>query len=659
MRTLTLVFTGMVLSACGGESQAPQGPEASAPETPAPVDRDRVVVIGFDGVDPDHVENWKDELPHLAAHMAAGRMRRLGTTTPPQSPVAWATFATSLNPGSHGIFDFIGRDPTTYFPEVGTNSYKAPGFDSAGKVQSPGSGSSPRSGESFWKTAADAGIRTTVLSVPYSFPADDLGPHGKILSGLGTPDLRLTNSTFFLFGTDVDAEADKKNVSGGDLVPLKGEAGSWTGVVEGPRKVGGRGRVAATLKFETKPGSGVVSISGDGLEVEGRVGELSSWATVSFDVSNFYIAKALVRFLPLQVEDGLRVYMTPLMIHPDAPYLPISHPAEFAADLSKTYGSFKTIGWVHDTSALNSEQISDDAFAADMKSVFDARLAMTLGELKKDEADLLVSVFTATDRAGHLFTRFLDPAHSRHETDASQADLILQTYRWMDDALGQIEDSLGEADRLIVLSDHGFHTFRRGFAANTWLFQNGFLALNGGVEPGKKTSLIRGHLDWSKTRAYAMGTGQIYINLAGREKNGVVAQADYAATCQEIVEGLKKVVDPSTGEPVLVDVFTRETWSGERLDHRAPDLQLAFADGVQLDRGGSALGGVPAEMFSDNTQKWSGDHAASDPADTEGFLLSNLDGLRAEAAIADIAPTVLGLLGVEVPLRYEGRDLRE
>jgi predicted AlkP superfamily phosphohydrolase/phosphomutase len=586
-------------------------------------------------------------------------MRRLGTTTPPQSPVAWATFATSLNPGSHGIFDFIGRDPTTYFPEVGTNSYQGPRFDSAGKVQAPGSGTSPRSGESFWKTAADAGIRTTVLSVPYSFPADDLGPHGKILSGLGTPDLRLTNSTFFLFGSDVDAEADKKNVSGGDLVPLTGSAGSWTGVVEGPRKVAGRGRVSATLRFETAPGTGVVSISADGLAVEGRVGEFSSWATLSFDVSNFYIAKALVRFLPLQVEDGLRIYMTPLMIHPDEPYLPISHPVGFAAELAQTYGRFKTIGWVHDTSALNAEQISDDDFAVDMKSVFDARLAMTLGELKKDEADLLVSVFTATDRAGHLFTRFLDPAHARHASGASQADLIRQTYRWMDDALGQIEASLGENDRLIVLSDHGFHTFRRGFAANNWLLKNGFLALKDGVEPGKKTSLIRGHIDWSKTRAYGMGTGQIYINLQGREKNGVVSQADYAATCKEIVDGLKKVVDPVDGKPALVDVFTRAAWSGERLDHRAPDLQLAFADGFQLDRGGSALGGVPVEMFSDNTQKWSGDHAASDPADTEGFLLSSLDGLREDVTIADIAPTVLALLGVQVPLRYEGRDLRE
>ncbi len=659
MGRLTVFIAAMALSACGGSSQEGQGPAQKAPEAPAPVDRDRVVVIGFDGVDPDHVEMWKDDLPHLAAHMEAGRMRRLGTTTPPQSPVAWATFATSMNPGGHGIFDFIGRDPATYFPEVGTNSYQGPAFDSAGKVQSPGKGTSPRSGESFWKTAADAGIRTTVLSVPYSFPAEDLGPHGKVLSGLGTPDLRLTNSTFFLFGTDVDDEADKKNVSGGDLVPLTGEGGSWTGVVEGPRKVGGRGKVAATLKFETRPGSGGVFITGDGLSVEAEVGAFSSWATLSFDVSNFYIAKALVRFLPLQVEGGVRVYMTPLMIHPDAPYLPLSHPEGFAADLAKSYGSFKTIGWVHDTSALNSEQISDDAFALDMKSVFDARLAMTLGELHKDEADLLVSVFTATDRAGHLFTRFLDPAHARHETGTSQADLIHQTYRWMDEALGQIEESLGETDRLIVLSDHGFHTFRRGFAANTWLLQNGFLALNPGVEPGKKTSLIRGHLDWSKTRAYAMGTGQIYINLAGREKNGQVAQADYESTCQEIAEGLKKVVDPASGKPVLVDVFTRKAWSGARLDHRSPDLQLAFADGVQLDRGGSALGGVPAELFSDNSQKWSGDHAASDPADTEGFLLSNLEGLRTELTIADIAPTVLGLLGVEVPSGYEGRDLRK
>ena len=656
----------LLLSCSGGgeeNRESPAGPEAgSVAETwtePGEVDGPRVVVIGFDGVDPDLVEQFSDHLPRLSAYMEAGRMHRLGTTTPPQSPVAWSSFATSTNPGAHGIFDFVNRNPNTYFPNVGTNSYSGPEFEPTGRVSAPGHASSPRVGTPFWQHVAEAGLPVRVLSVPYSFPPQNLGSQSAMLSGLGTPDLRLTNSTFFLFGTDISAEQDRKNVSGGDLVPLVSAGAGFTGEVSGPSGLSRGSRESVVLTFTPELAANTVEIQGGGASLTATLGAFSEFATLEFPVSNFYVAKALVRFFPIQVGEEIRVYMSPLMLHPEEPYIPFSYPDQFAAQLAVDYGDFKTIGWIHDTSALNSESISDEIFARDMEAIFQQRLQMTLGELRKKNANLFISVFTATDRAGHLFMRFLDENHARHEDpESGQEDLILRTYTWMDEALGQIEAELGEDDTLIVLSDHGFHTFRRGLRTNSWLLDQGYLALTAGTTPGKGAGVIHGNIDWSRTRAYAMGTGQIYINLEGRERDGIVAPEDYESTCREIAVGLEALTDPETGASVVDRVFLRgDVWRGQHVDTTAPDLQLGFADGYQSDRSGTALGGVPEGLFGTNEQKWSGDHAASDPADTEGFLLVNRDGISGEVHIIDIAPTVLSLLGVTPPADYEGRAL--
>ena len=90
----------------------------------------QVVVLGFDGADPKLAAKWMAEgkLPNLARLAREGTFKPLGTTNPPESPVAWASFATGLNPGGTGIYDFLKRDPETYLPELALVSRERPKF---------------------------------------------------------------------------------------------------------------------------------------------------------------------------------------------------------------------------------------------------------------------------------------------------------------------------------------------------------------------------------------------------------------------------------------------------------------------------------------------------------------------------------------------------
>ena len=657
-----LVSFGLLGSCTSGESPAPPAPTTSekAPEPPPPVEKgpvqNRVVILGFDGVDPDWVERWSAELPNLTKLLGGRKLQRLATTTPPQSPVAWSTFATSLNPGAHGIFDFVARDPQTYLPMVGTNDYAAPKLDGAGKLLAKASATSPRQGVPFWKVAADAGKRVRLLFVPYSFPPDALPADSAMLSGLGVPDLRLTNSTSFVFSS----VEPTKSGSGVETVHLDGTA-PYRGTIVGPAGASGT-RVSIPISFGVS-GDSVAIETGNG-NVAMRVGEFSPWTVLTFDVTSSFRASASVRFFAISLPEApgkgeLRVYMTPLMVNPEEPYLDMSSPPAYAQALWKEYGPTKTIGWEDDTSALNAELIPDELFLRDMNETMSARLAIALGELEKNDAELFVAVFTETDRVAHMFSRLSDPKSPRYDKKlaARHGGAIKETYVRMDEAIGKFLAALRPGDRFLLLSDHGFQSFRRGFHTNTWLLDNGYLVLKAGTRtdddgllPGKGAGV-----DWSKTKAYAFGTGQIYLNVKGREGQGIVNPADAKAVAEEIATKIATAKD-GAARVVSTAYVAADTYKGNQLAKRGPDIQLAFADGWQTSRR-TSLGGIPLKQFEDNDKKWSGEHSSSDAKDTQGILVTNEGDLGPDPSIADIAPTALQLLGVAIPPAFEGKVL--
>lgn len=639
----------VLVAGCGGGERPPSGR--------------RLVILGFDGVDPGLVSRWMEagHLPALKALAGRGDFRPLGSTNPPQSPVAWTTFATGTPPGVHGIFDFVERDPATYLPDVGTGGVRPPRFLWNAIQTASAEGYTRRRGVPFWQHAATHGVRVAVLRVPYAFPSDPV-PDGRMLSGLGVPDLLGTNSTFTYFASDLGTDPGRRDPGGGRLVPVTLRGDLATVETAGPAdpRGGGRPPLPLRVEFQRDRAADAVAIRFAGQEERVRRGGWSPWIVFRLPVVWPLVAiDGLCRFQVISV-DPLRVYMSPLNYAPARPFAPISAPGDYAGDLASSLGPYKTVGWSEDTSGLNSERLDEEGFLADVNRTMDEVRASTLHELERSDWQLFVSVFTQTDRVAHMFYRLLDPKHPRYDAGlaARYGNAIRDVYRRMDGIVGEIVARLAPETTLLVISDHGFHSYRTGLSVNSWLRDRGYL-VQGAVPAGQEEGDFFPGVDWSRTRAYALGTGQIYVNLRGREGRGAVAPgAEYDALLTSIARELEAEVDPATGERFVARVYKGPEVFADAPAERMPDLQIAFRDGYRTSWR-TPLGGIPRALFEPNTRKWSGDHAASDVADTPGVIFASRKLGAGDPAILDLGPTALAFLGVPVPPAMTGKALLE
>ncbi|MCM8779788.1 MAG: alkaline phosphatase family protein [Candidatus Omnitrophica bacterium] len=264
-------------------------------------------------------------------------------------------------------------------------------------------------------------------------------------------------------------------------------------------------------------------------------------------------------------------------------------------------------------------------------------------ELSSFKKGVLFFYFESSDIIQHMFWRYTDPQHPLYEANAPQEykKMIENWYKKMDTILGDVMQGLNQDDTLIVLSDHGFNTFRRAAHLNSWLKKNGYLALKNSVETGAE---LLADIDWAKTKAYAIGFGAIYINQAGREKNGIVKPGEETeAIKKEIMEKLRTWRDEKHNSPVVNSVYRREDIFWGQNSDKTPDLYVGFNKGYRASWQ-TALGAVPADLLEDNLKKWSGDHLF-DPLLIPGVIFSNKKITKKNPAIYDIAPTILKLIG--------------
>jgi predicted AlkP superfamily phosphohydrolase/phosphomutase len=601
----------------------------------------------------------RGELPKLSALQKEGQFDRLRSTIPPQSPTAWSTFATCTNPGAHGVYDFLRRDPKTYIPGVGFGRAHHARLAPDGSLAEPARFESVRRGTPFWCAADAHGARCRILSMPFSFPPDPL-KHGRMLSGLGVPDIRGTTSMFFWLSDSFSPSDLQKSLSGGMRLHLPFQGTKATVSIPGARDV-----TKSKATYTETP----IDISVDrktqrvSIDVQGQHAELglhawSDWFVWTFPVTPQLTVQAISRFYIVQAGEQVHIYMNCLQFHPDQPYMPFTSPASYAGELRERYGLYKTIGWAYDTHALRQDALTEDAFLEDVERTMTWRQRLTLDEMDSGDWDLLVSVWTATDRVGHLFWRYRDPGHPLYDEKlASKYGRALEnTYLKMDSIVGDVMSRLTDNDLLIVMSDHGFHSFRRGFNVNTWLIREGYLAVTGQPDPGtayNNEAYLRGY-DWKRTQAYALGLGSIYLNLAGREGQGTVPPEEAQQLHEEIRDRLLNVTDSHTNERPVQNAYTPEVYKGVSLDH-APDLEIGYTYNYQSTKD-TVKGAAPRELFEPNLDKWSGDHVASDVAISSGMLFANRK-LAPDAAIIDLGTTALDYLGIPVPDSHEGTSL--
>lgn len=609
----------------------------------------KLIFLGLDGLDPRLAEKWMNEgkLPNLARLRAEGSFHRLRTTFPPLSPVAWSTFATGVSPAKHRIFDFLDRNLRTYLPELSSSRVRKPRrYLRVGRYQLPVSRAEVefrRKSVSFWKILADRQVDCTILRVPITFPPEKF--RGRLLSGMCAPDLRGTQGSFSFYST----EHKERQSEGGTRFPLLDRGDHWEGWLPGPENPLLRTGEPLTLRFTLwRRGPAEAELKIDGRRYWLRLGQYTPWIRLRFRAAPGIQARGICRFLLRRLDEQVELYVTPLQIDPENPALPISHPSYFAAYLAKLLGPYATLGLAEDTWGLSEGAIDEAAFLEQVYSIHAEREAMFFTALERLRQGVVVCVFDASDRIQHMFFRYLDGREAGPWTAA-----IEQMYRRMDELVGKTLQYVDEHTVLFVLSDHGFGPFRRGVNLNSWLYQNGYLAL----KDGRSTSgpYFEG-VDWSRTRAYSFGLAGIYLNLKGREAQGIVDPgAEAMALKQELRQRLRGLVDEELGVVAIREVYITERLYRGPYVADGPDLIIGYNEGYRASWE-AATGQVTERVIEDNTKAWSGDHGV-DPRLVPGVLFCNRKLEAGDPGIEDLAPTALALFGIEPPAYMDGKPL--
>jgi predicted AlkP superfamily phosphohydrolase/phosphomutase len=623
----------------------------------------RVVVLGLDGLDPDLVEQFSAQglLPHLAKLRDEGTYERLGTTWPAISPVAWSSFSTGTNPGKHSIFDFIDRSRTDYRPLLSSARIRPPRrVINVGRYRIPLGRSRVdglRRSKPFWTVLGEAGIFSAVLRVPITFPPDRF--RGVQLSAMCVPDLRGTQGTATLFCEEGTCSAERpEDLTCERSFVVRTEDGV-AGSLAGPPNPLLEGSSPATLAFRViRSAGGAFVMRIDGQKITLQLNVFSEWVTLKFNLAPGVSVRGACRFLLRSFDSPFELYCTPLNIHPAKPVMPISYPDVYAPYLEKKLGPFATLGLAEDTSSLSDGIIEEGDFLKQSYDIHAEREAMFFDALKTVSRGLVVCVFDAPDRIQHMFWRFQEPSHpaiAAHGVSGDDhKDVIRSLYIQMDELVGKVRARLTEDTAYMVVSDHGFKSFRRAVDLNAWLRERGYLTLKEGTAfaPGARLHDV----DWGRTRAYAIGLAGIFLNLSGRENQGIVTPGDESRTlARQIAAELTGLRDEESGEVAIHEAVVREdVYRGPYVD-KAPDVLVGYNVGYRVSWE-SANGNCAARVFSDNCKAWSGDHCMH-PALVPGILFTNLRLPAREANIVDLAPTILELLGVSRPTYLDGTSL--
>ena len=622
----------------------------------------RLIIIGFDGQDPELTERWMKEgkLPNYKKLADTGCYHRLRTTFPSISPVAWSSFSTGTQPAKHNIFDFLDRDRRTYLPILSSTH-----IGSVDKVLKIGRFRIPlrkpelrllRKSKPFWAALGERGIWSTILRVPITFPPDKF--YGAELSAMCVPDVLGSQGTFLLFTSRRAAGRFKE---GGLRIPVQLEGDTVQTAIKGPENTFLEGNpdmeIPLTVRLDREAKRARLEFNGRTLDLE--PGKLSHWQTLSFRAAPGVKVTAICRMMLLEMDEHFSLYMTPLNLDPEKPAMPISHPSYYATYLAKRVGPYSTLGLAEDTWALNEGVIDEGTFLQQAYDIDDERRRMFFASLERQRRGSLVCVFDATDRVQHMFWRYLDKGHPANRANGNgnghYADTIEKLYQRNDALLGDVLARTRKGDMLMVLSDHGFTSFRRGINLNTWLHANGYLTLKEGADGSAEW--LR-DVDWTKTKAYVLGLTGMFLNLKGREAHGIVEPGKQAQVLKaELIAKLSGLKDEQDGTVGINEVFeTGALYQGPYLSN-APDLIVGYNAGYRTSWD-CATGVVSGPVFEDNVKAWSGDHCV-DPRLVPGVFFCDRAIDARDPGLLDIAPTALRLLGLEPPAHMEGKPLFE
>jgi predicted AlkP superfamily phosphohydrolase/phosphomutase len=630
----------------------------------------KVIVIGVDGMDPRLSESMMQEglLPNLQKLSTQGGFSRLGTSVPPQSPVAWANFINGNGPGTHGIFDFVHRHPED--PAVGFyGAAETVAGEGAWEVDEhnvpldfwpfnhkPSATVLRRQGEPFWNFLDEAGVPSTFFDLPCNYPpSPSQHGHHRCIAGMGTPDMLGTYGTYQFFSEDGPPEPVEE--SGGRRSSLNFEAETARATLVGPQdgyRIQPRPTEIEFLVHRDRDAKAAV-IDIQGKRIILREGEWSRWTPLDFTLSMPWFlpspkAGGICRFYLQEVAPDLKLYVTPINIDPGNPAVQLSEPASFIKDAAGRLGPFYTSGFQEDYNARRHGVFSDDEFITQAEEVLRERLALFEYAVNNYDDGLLFFYFSSSDLQSHILWWNTDEEHPIREAAEARARFqhVRRLYGRLDRVIGDIVDRYGSTATIIVMSDHGFANFGTQFNLNSWLRANNYLG------PPECTSIMH-DVDWKRTAAYGLGLNGLYINLKGRERDGVIEPGEQKeALLRELKAGLESVVDEN-GQRVIRGVYRSDQVYSGNATALAPDLIVGYARGYRASWA-TAGGELTDEVILKNDSAWSADHCA-DALEVPGVLFTNRPIRAREPSLVDIAPTLLAEFGLATPSSMVGKNI--
>ncbi len=630
-----------------------------------PATRKKVVVLGIDGMDPQMTRSFMADggLPNFSRAARLGTMTPLGTSTPPQSPVAWSTVIAGASTRVHGIYDFIHREPATMLPYLSTSKVVPPSSVvslgsweiplAAGKVQNL------RQGKPFWDFLGDHDVPATLFKMPANFPCES--GRVRMASGMGTPDLRGGYGSYTLFTTA--PERFKQDTSGGKVVKVSFEGQRARCLLEGPENSLRKDKAKVSIPVDVwrDRRNDVVRLTVGGHERLLKAKEWSGWLPVSFPmIDHLSSAGGIIKFYVKAVHPELHLYVSPINIDPSDPVLPVVSSPDYGEELVRNVGYFYTQGFPEDTKALSEGVLDDDEYLVLAYQILDERrrlLEYELSRFLRQEGGFFFFYFSSLDQDTHMFYRAMDPTHPAYNPalGARHGKTLQRLYQEVDRIFGKVLSMVDIRDpdtTLLVMSDHGFAPFRRQVNLNTWLQQAGLLALEEGQDV-ENPGFFEG-VDWGRTTAYNLGINAIYLNQRGREPQGIVEAGEVPAAAARIRDQLLRLQDPRSGQQAVLDVaITPE--AEKRINPHAPDLIVGWNLGYRTSWD-SILGGRSADLFSDNTDAWSGDHCVA-PSLVPATLICNRKVTRPSPDLRDVTATVLAEFGIPLPGQFTGKPL--
>jgi predicted AlkP superfamily phosphohydrolase/phosphomutase len=624
----------------------------------------RMVILGVDGMDPKLLAQYMQEgaVPNLSRLASTGGFMPLQTSLPPQSPVAWSTFITGMDAGSHGIFDFLHLDRESLTPYMSTTRIQGTSLTlPMGRWRIPLK--APRTellrhGTAFWELLERNGVHTRLFQIPANYPPVETS--GEAISGMGTPDLQGTSGTFTLYTNDPSWKAGP--VSGGLIEQVDLSAGIARGRITGPPNslLESSPNATADLEVVVDYENPVALLRvGDGRLLL-QQGEWSEWLPVRFDLMRHVASvTGMVRFYLKQVRPHLMLYMTPVNIDPRAPAQTIATPAKYAHELAEAAGPFYTEEMPEDTKALRAGVLTPREFLGQTQLIIDERKRLLDTELRhfanEPERALMFFYFSSIDQRHHMLYREADPTDPLRpaQTPPELANAMRDTYRQIDEQVGQVMAAVGENTAIVVMSDHGFASFRKQVHLNRWLELHGYLRLTDSFSRDRY-EWLQG-IDWSATRAFAIGLNSLYLNVRSREKRGIVSPKQRAALAQKLAQELGTWVDEETGQKIVTQITLREQAYHGPFVEAAPDIIVGYAPGYRASWD-TTTGKVPQALIEPNIDEWDGDHCIDSRA-VPGVLLSNRPLRARSGGLTDLTVSVLAYFGVAPAPGMNGKPI--